>query len=210
MTPGNASFTDVHEQGMHVRRVNLERNDVGSAYDPRESKPAEKLRARDSDHSIQFRLAYWALLLVSRGASERDAVQRAAALDPRSRGVKREALDLVLGTVSEQDVTDILVRNVHPEEKMGMNARCLFRLTAYAMLRFGARGTRRIEHSLRAIAPIDLLPKLELFLGTLPAIDPTQLLSGLRDSERVALETHHPVWWVAYCFHILGRGDAVA
>ncbi|HYU55429.1 MAG TPA: RsmB/NOP family class I SAM-dependent RNA methyltransferase [Candidatus Dormibacteraeota bacterium] len=150
-------------------------------------------------------------MLVSRGASERDAVQRAAALDPRSRGVKREALDLVLGTVSEQDVIDILVRNVHPEEKMGMNARCLFRLTAYAMLRFGARGqTRRIEHSLRAIAPIDLLPKLEFFLGTLPAVDPTQLLSGLRDSERVALETHHPVWWVDYCFHILGRGDAVA
>ncbi len=196
---------------MPLRRVNFERNDVGSAYDPRESKPAEKLRARDSDHSIQFRLAYRALLLVSRGASERDAVQRAAALDPRSRGVKREALDLVLGTVSEQDVIDIVVRNVHPEEKMGMNARCLFRLTAYAMLRFGARGqTRRIEHGLRAIAPIDLLPKLEFFLGTLPAIDPTQLFSGLRDSERVALETHHPVWWVAYCFHILGRGDAVA
>ena len=196
---------------MPLRRVNFERNDVDSAYDPRESKPAEKLRARDSDHLIQFRLAYRALLLVSRGASERDAVQRAAALDPRSTGVKREALDLVLGTVSEQDVIDILVRNVHPEEKMGMNARCLFRLTAYAMLRFGARGqTRRIEHGLRAIAPIDLLPKLEFFLGTLPAIDPTQLFSGLRDSERVALETHHPVWWVAYCFHILGRGDAVA
>ena len=196
---------------MPLRRVNLERNDIGSAYDPRESKPAEKLRARDSDHSIQFRLAYRALLLVSRGASERDAVQRAAALDPRSRGVKREASALVLGTVSEQDVIDILVRNVHPEEKMGMNARCLFRLTAYAMLRFGAKAqTRRIEHSLRAIAPIDLLPKLEFFLGTLPALDPIQLLSGLRDSERVALETHHPVWWVTYCFRILGRSDAIA
>jgi 16S rRNA (cytosine967-C5)-methyltransferase len=67
-----------------------------------------------------------------------------------------------------------------------------------------------MEHSLRGIAPIDLLPKLEFFLGTFPALDPTQLLSGLRDSERVALETHHPVWWVTYCFRILGRGDAVA
>ena len=195
---------------MPHRRVNLERNDVGSAYDPRESKPAEKLRARDSDHSIQFRLAYRALLLVSRGASERDAVQRAAALDPRSIGVKREALALVLGTVGEQDVIDILVRNVHPEEKMGMNARCLFRLTAYAMLRLGAKGrTRRIEHSLRTIAPTELLPRLEFFLGTLPAFDPTQLLHGLRDSERVALETHHPIWWVNYCFRAFGRTDAV-
>ena len=149
-------------------------------------------------------------MLVSRGASERDAVQRAAALDPRSIGVKREALALVLGTVGEQDVIDILVRNVHPEEKMGMNARCLFRLTAYAMLRLGAKGqTRRIEHSLRTIAPIELLPRLEFFLGTLPAFDPTQLLHGLRDSERVALETHHPIWWVNYCFRAFGRTDAV-
>src|SRR2546428_10980685 len=164
MTLGNASFTGVNRQGRPLRRVNLERNDVGSAYDSRESKPAEKLRACDSDHSIQFRLAFRALLLVGRGASERDAVQRASALDPRSTGVKREALALVLGTVSEQDVIDILVRNVHPEEKMGMNARYLFRLTAYAMLRFGARGrTRRMEHSLRAIGPIDLLPNLEFF-----------------------------------------------
>ena len=170
----------------------------------------ERLPARDSDHSIQFRLAYRALLLVSRGASERDAVQRAAALDPRSIGVKREALALVLGTVGEQDVIDILVRNVHPEEKMGMNARCLFRLTAYAMLRLGAKGqTRRIEHSLRTIAPIELLPRLEFFLGTLSAFDPTQQLHGLRDSERVALETHHPVWWVNYCFRAFGRTDAV-
>src|SRR2546425_3344625 len=210
MTPGNASFTDVHEQGMPLRRVNLERNDVGSAYDPRESKPAEKLRARDSDHSIQFRLAYRALLLVSRGASERDAVQRAAALDPRSIGVKREALALVLGTVGEQDVIDIIVRNGQPDEKMEMSTRCLFRLTTYAMLRLGAKGQmRQVEHGLRAIAPIGLLPRLEFFLGTLPAFDPIQLLSGLRDSERVALETHHPIWWVNYCFRAFGRTDAV-
>jgi 16S rRNA (cytosine967-C5)-methyltransferase len=69
---------------------------------------------------------------------------------------------------------------------------------------------RRIEQSLRAIAPINLLPRLEWFLGALPAFDPTQLLSGLRDPERIALVTHHSVWWVSYCFRILGRGDAVA
>src|SRR5437667_5371631 len=93
---------------------------------------------------------------------------------------------------------------------MGMSARCLLRLTTYAMLRPGARGQmRRIEHSVRAIAPSDLIPRLEFFFGTLSALNTTGLLSGLRDSERVALETHHPVWWVNYCFRILGRGDAV-
>src|SRR5207253_10866077 len=78
------------------------------------------------------------------------------------------------------------------------------------MLRLGAKGqTRRIEHSLRTIAPIELLPRLEFFLGTLSAFDPTQQLHGLRDSERVALETHHPVWWVNYCFRAFGRTDAL-
>ena len=124
--------------------------------------------------------------------------------------IKREALALVLATVGEQDVIDIIVRNGQPDEKMEMSTRCLFRLTTYAMLRLGAKGQmRQVEHGLRAIAPIGLLPRLEFFLGTLPAFDPIQLLYGLRDSERVALETHHTVWWVNYCFRALGRADAV-
>ncbi len=203
--------TSTYQRRSTPSPANLVREKVGSGDDLQESKRVESTRATGSDLSSQFRLAYRALLLVSRGASERSAVQRAAASDPRLISVKREALALVLGTVSEQDVIDIVVRNAHPEEKMGMSALCLSRLTTYATLRLGAKGDiRRIEHSLRAIAPIDLLPRLEFFLGTLPAIDPAQLLSGLRDCERVALETHHPVWWVTYCFRILGRGDAVA
>src|SRR5438309_11356572 len=93
---------------------------------------------------------------------------------------------------------------------MPTRARCVLRLTTYAMLRPGARGQiRRIEHSVRAIAPSDLIPRLEFFFGTLSALNTTELLSGLRDSERVALQTHHPAWWVNYCFRLLGRGDAV-
>jgi len=126
-------------------------------------------------------------------------------------GFKRDALALVLGTVNEQDLLDIHVQNALPEGKMGINTRCLFRLATYAMLRLDTKKqVRRIEHGLRAIAPTELLPRLEFFLGSLPAFDPTQPLTSLRDSERVALETHHPEWWVSYCFRMLGRGDAVA
>lgn len=200
----------IHESRTN-RSVGVAKNSVGPPDDLREFEEVKKLHRRDSDFSNQFRLAYLALVLVSRGASERDAVRRAAASDPRLTSVRREALSLVLGTVGEQDLIDILVRNAHPEEKMGMSARCLFRLTTYAMLRLGMKGhVRLIEQSLRAIAPINLLPRLELFLGALPAFDPTRLLSGLGDSERIALVTHHSVWWVSYCFRILGRGDAVA
>src|SRR5438132_13756968 len=209
MTPGNTLLRGLHEIET-TRPVGVGMHHVGPADNLQESKRAGKLRRPDSYFSDQFRLAHQALVLVSRGASERDAVQRAAASDPRLTNVKREALALVLGTTSEQDVIDILVRNAHPEEKMGMSARCLFRLTTYAMLRPGARGQmRRIEHSVRAIAPSDLIPRLEFFFGTLSALNTTGLLSGLRASERVALETHHPVRGGNYGVRILGSRVAV-
>jgi 16S rRNA (cytosine967-C5)-methyltransferase len=175
------------------------------------SKREDGVRERDSDLTDQFRLAHRALVLVSRGASERHAIQQAAVSEPRLTRAKREALSLVLGTVNEQDLLDLHVQSALPDEKLGISARCLFRLTTYVILRLSAmEKVRRIERSLRAIFPPDLLPKFEFFLGTLPAYDETQFFSTLNDSKRVALETHHPVWWVDYCFRMLGRGDAVA
>ena len=125
--------------------------------------------------------------------------------------VKRKALALVVGTVTEQDVIDIHIQNVMPEQKIGTSDRSLFRLAAYAVRRLDSKAeVRRLEHILRAIAPIEVIPKLEFLIVNLLALDPLQPLSGLRDSERVALETHHPVWWVNYCFRVFGRGLAIA
>ena len=124
---------------------------------------------------------------------------------------RQEALALVLGTVSEQDLLDLHLHNAFPDEKLGTNVRNLFRLTTYVTLRPGAKAKiRRIQRSLRTIVPHDLLPKFELLLGTLPACDESRLFSNLRDSNSIALETHQPVWWVDYCFLMLGRGEAVA
>ncbi len=103
------------------------------------------------------------------------------------------------------------MQNALPDEKLGTNVHSLFRLTTYVILRLGAKAkTRRIERSLRAIVRPDLLSKYEFLIGTLPAFDESRLFSNLSDSKRVALETHLPVWWVDYCFRMLGRGEAVA
>ena len=211
MTPGEASSRGVYEDRSNLHDNAGVNNNIGSTDDRHESSRVEKARVHESDLSSQFKLAYRALMMVSRGASEREAVQRAAASDPRLNSVKREALALVLGTVSEQDILDIHIRNAMPEEKTGASARSLFRLAAYAVRRLGAKGeVKRMEHILRMIAPIELVPKLEFLIVSLLALDPIAPLSGLGDSERVALETHHPVWWVNYCFRIFGRGEAVA
>ncbi|HVH15829.1 MAG TPA: RsmB/NOP family class I SAM-dependent RNA methyltransferase, partial [Candidatus Angelobacter sp.] len=186
-------------------------SNIGSNDERRESNRVEKVRVRESDLSSQFKLAYLALTLVAKGASEREAVQRAATSYPGLNSVKREALALVLGSVSEQDVLDIDIQNVMSQEKIGVTARSLFRLAAYAIRRLGAKGQiRQIEHILRAIAPNELLPKLEFLIVSLLALDSLEPPSGLGDSDRVALETHHPVWWVNYCFRNFGRGEAIA
>jgi 16S rRNA (cytosine967-C5)-methyltransferase len=189
----------------------LARKNSRDSFGREGSKEVRGRPQRDSDLTDQFRLAHRALVQVVGGASERNAVLQIAASDPRLNGVKRGALALVLGTASEQDLLDLHMQRVLPDEKLGINARCLFRLTTYAVLRRSkATKVRWIERSLRAIVPPSLLAKFEFLLGTLPAFEESQLFSDLRNSNRVALETHHPVWWVNYCFHMLGRGDAVA
>ncbi len=164
----------------------------------------------DSDLSRQFKLAHRALLLVARGASERYALERVVASDASLANVKREALDLVLGTVDEQDLMDRLVQNALLGEKLGINARCVFRLATHVILRSTEKEqVRRVERSIRDIVPVEHLPRLEFLLGTLLGSNPLQLPSVLTDSERVALATHHPVWWVQYCFHLFGRSGAI-
>src|SRR5260370_597650 len=131
MHPGEGS-----SKGMYEKRSNLHddagvRNNIRPTDDRHKSSRVEKARVHESDLSSQFRLAYRALMMVSWGASEREAVQRAAASDPRLNSVKSGALALVLGTVSEQDILDIHIRKAMPEEKTGASARSLFRLAAY-------------------------------------------------------------------------------
>jgi 16S rRNA (cytosine967-C5)-methyltransferase len=175
------------------------------------SETVEEQHVQDSNLTDQFKLAYWTLVQVSRGASERNAIQQTAASNPRVTRAKRAALALVLGTVNEQDILDLYLQSALPDEKLGINARWFFRLTTYAVLRLSGKvNVRRIEHSLKTIVPPDLLPKFEFFLGTLLALGESRFFSGLTDASRVALETHHSVWWVDYCFRTLGRGNAVA
>ncbi len=163
----------------------------------------------DSTFSKQFKLAYLALLLVARGASERSSVAQAVASDRSLAHLKREALSLVLGTVNEQDLADRLVQNALPTQKLDTRARCLFRLVTHLILRSNESVARQIGRSIREIAPHELLPSLEFFLGTLLARDPCERPALLTDAERMAIVTHHPSWWVQYCFHLFGRSTTI-
>lgn len=210
MTPSKDTLAGVQDGSAVLSSVSFLKETLDESYNRQESMVLGAARKQDFDITDQLKLAHRALVLVDKGASEQSSVHQATISDPRLTGLRREALALVLGTVREQNLLDLYVQNAFPDDKLGISDRCLFRLTTYTFLRLKSkRMIRRLEGSLKAIVPPVLLPKLELFLGTLPAYDESRFFFNLGDSEKVALETQHAVWWVDYCFRMLGRSDAV-
>jgi 16S rRNA (cytosine967-C5)-methyltransferase len=164
----------------------------------------------DSDLSKAVKLALRALPLVARGASERGTILHATLLDPSLATVKREALSLVLQTLNEQDLLDRLIHDALPDEKVTTKTLGLYRLATHLILRAHDRESlKRVERTIRNVTPVDHLPSLQLLLGTLVPLDRNQQWPSLTDSERIGLETHHPRWWVEYCFRLFGRGEAI-
>lgn len=50
---------------------------------------------------------------------------------------------------------------------------------------------------------------IEEVLGKILSIDLKSVLNGVNEFEKVGLQTYHPVWFVKYCFKLLGRGEAL-
>jgi 16S rRNA (cytosine967-C5)-methyltransferase len=62
----------------------------------------------------------------------------------------------------------------------------------------------------RAILGWNTLTEVEPFLGLLLTRQLAPLLDGLSDEKRVSLQTFHPIWFVKYCFNLLGQSEATA
>jgi len=53
------------------------------------------------------------------------------------------------------------------------------------------------------------LSPVEFALGRILSVDINSVLSGSEGSNRIALETFHPSWYVEYCIRLLGRVEAL-
>jgi 16S rRNA (cytosine967-C5)-methyltransferase len=53
------------------------------------------------------------------------------------------------------------------------------------------------------------LKDAEEVLGQVLSIDPEAALRGLEETEKIALQTYNPTWFVKYCFKLLGRMEAL-
>ena len=151
-----------------------------------------------------------ALMLVARGVSEREAVARVSASQPNLTVIRQHLLASVLEITKEQDVLDRIVQSTLTDRNLGTFAQVLFRLVAYNAIRTNAREQLHgLELAFRDIVPTDYISRVEILLATLVSPGNDSPLAGLGELERVSLETHHPKWWVEYCFKCFGRDRAI-
>src|SRR5690348_7926601 len=86
------------------------------------------MMAMDLEFTRVFKSAHNALLRISKGSSERDAVAQSWAENRQLVGLRKETLALVLGTVSQQDLMDVLIGKTFPGRKFRTDTQCLLRL----------------------------------------------------------------------------------
>ncbi|PVX27827.1 MAG: hypothetical protein CW716_00350 [Candidatus Bathyarchaeum sp.] len=53
------------------------------------------------------------------------------------------------------------------------------------------------------------LKDAEEVLGEILSIDPEAALQGLEETEKIALQTYNPTWFVKYCIKLMGRAEAL-
>ena len=163
----------------------------------------------DREFATMFLIAREALLRVSKGSSERDAVAQSWARNRSPVGPRKDTLALVLGTVRQQDLLDDLIHRIFPNHRFREETQYLLRLVVQIITNRGETQIKKLEHSLRNIVAPELVPLVEVMLGTIAGIDRKSFFANLSDVDKVAIETHHPQWWVEYCFRLLGRGEAI-
>jgi len=150
-----------------------------------------------------------------RGLSERLALAKASKqlkiVDVNALGLAHR---MVCETVRKRNFLDRLInsvlapRNIR-EFKLGVRA--FLRLYTHEVFFENAKFEEAVEmvRMGRAVLGWRELHELENVFGELYSLQPSQVLGGLRDEERVSLLTYNPRWFVKYCFKLLGRSQAI-
>ncbi|KPV64962.1 MAG: tRNA (cytosine(48)-C(5))-methyltransferase [Candidatus Bathyarchaeota archaeon BA1] len=147
--------------------------------------------------------------------SERLALARAAKQlgieDPAAIGLAHK---LVSETVRRQNFIDFLINSVLAPRSLNdfrLGPQAFLRLYTYETKVMGADFERAVSIARmgRSILGWRELYGIEEALGEILSVQPDEILKGLGDEERVGLLTHHPAWFVKYCFRLFGRGEAL-
>jgi len=131
----------------------------------------------------------------------------------------RYAYGLVVETVRCKNLIDKFVNSVlKPEEisDFNMGVQAFLRLYVYQTrivkrwVEIELKEAENIAKLGRAILGWKTLLKVEPVLGFLLTRQLEPILKAADDEERIGLQTFHPIWFVKYCFNLLGRSEAIA
>ena len=152
--------------------------------------------------------------------SERLALARTVKqLDVRDHNAVRYAYGLVVETERRKNLIDKFVNSVLEPREIGefnMGVQAFLRLYVYqtrVAKRWVGIDLKEAEHLAklgRAILGWKTLREVEPFLGFLLTRPLDPILKKAGDMEKIALQTFNPLWFVKYCFSLLGRTEATA
>ncbi len=164
---------------------------------------------RDEKIFDTLKLALDALVLVSKGHSERSAVARAAGRDQHRLSQSSRALAIVTATVSELDLLDRMIQQILPNVKISRESLALFRLASTLTSSKYSEPTVRLVEALRRIATNHNGILFERLLGSLIVFESRESVGTSTEVDQLSLQTHNPPWWVNYCIQQFGRQEAL-
>ena len=152
--------------------------------------------------------------------SERLALARTVKqLGIRDSNAVRYAYGMVVETVRRKNLIDKFINSVlKPREisEFNMGVQAFLRLYVYQTriakrwAEFDLEEAENIAKLGRAILGWKTLREVEPFLGFLLTRQLELILEAASEEEKISLKTFHPLWFVKYCFNLLGRSEATA
>ena len=131
----------------------------------------------------------------------------------------RYGYGLVCETIRRKNLIDSFVNSVLKPKTIGeftLGVQAFLRLyiyqtrTAKQWTKIDLEEAANIAKLARAILGWTTLSEIEPFLGLLLTRQPALILKGISDEKRIGLQTFNPIWFVKYCFKLLGRREATA
>jgi len=140
-------------------------------------------------------------------------------LGEKNQDAIRYAYGLIVETVRRKNLIDSFINSVIAPKKIdefNLGVQSFLRLYVYQTRvarnweKINLQEAQHIASLGRAILGWQTLREVEQYLGFLLTQRLTTVLEAASDEERVSLETFHPLWFVKYCFTLMGRNEAVA
>lgn len=121
---------------------------------------------------------------------------------------------MVSETLRRKNLIDFLLNSALAPQSLSdfrLGLRAFLRLYAYEtkMVNGDSKKAVSIAKMGRSILGWRELQGIEETLGEILGIQLDSALKGVGDEEKVGLLTHHPTWFVKYCFRLLGRKEAL-